>query len=201
MSIQSEIKRKPVDNFKVDTPFGWRTHPINKKKDFHNGIDISLPMGTPGYAIAKGKVLISEFHKSLGWYLVISHLGFLTVYTHLQKKGVASGKIVNPGDVVGYVGTSGSSTGPHLHFEIREGIYKSNAYFWNRGKDSNGQYPNSIDPSKFFSEEPIHIQIIRETQNSPEQWIEFIKKFESDPLGRYFPQFITNIRNKHEKQS
>lgn len=135
-----------LERSKVTSLFGQRTHPITKKADFHNGIDIVYPQGTKLHAVAKGKVLISQFHTALGWYLVIDHGGFLTVYAHMSKKGAAVGAEVNGGDTVGYLGTTGASTGPHLHFEIRDGKYGSNDTFWNRGATGLGKYPNAIDP-------------------------------------------------------
>lgn len=201
MSIQSEIKCNPVDHFKIDFPFGWREHPISRAKDFHNGIDIKLPLGSKCYAVASGKVLISQFHASLGWYIVIVHKGFLTLYAHLKLRGAPVGKKVEPGEIVGYVGSTGSSTGAHLHLEIREGEYKSNSYFWDRGKNKNGKYPNSIDPALILPNEPLYIRTIRETQNSPESWIKFIEEMNNHPTGKYLPQFIENITRIYVKRS
>ena len=199
MSIQNEIRSNPVDEFKIDCHFGWRIHPITKAKDFHNGIDIKLPLGTKCYAIADGKILISQFHVSLGWYLVIEHKAFLTVYAHLKERGMAVGKLVFAGDIVGCVGATGTATGAHLHFEIREGSYRSDSYFWNRGKDHNAQYPNAIDPEILLSDVPSYIKTIKATQKNPEKWLAFIDEFKTHPMGKYLPQMIDNIRNSYEK--
>ena len=192
MQIHEQIEHMPV---KLLSPshikglFGPRTHPIKQTPDFHNGIDIMLPLGTKTYAVAKGKCLISTYHAALGWYAVIEHANFLTVYAHLSKKGIAVNAKVNPGDVVGYVGSSGASTGPHLHFEIRTGPYGSNKTFWDRGPTKAGQYPNSIDPLQQLTtalqsaEEPSHIKIIKQSQSNPKAWIDFIEKHKNE-IGR-----------------
>lgn len=146
MMTITHLPIKDLDREKIKGLYGQRTHPITKRSDFHNGIDIVYPLGTKLHAIANGKVLISQFHTALGWYVVIEHAGFLTLYAHLNKKGAAVGAQLNGGDTIGYLGTTGASTGPHLHFEIREGRYGDNKVFWDRGPSGMGKYPNSIDP-------------------------------------------------------
>ncbi len=100
--------------------FGGRTHPVTGKPNNHTGIDIPAPSGTPIKAAKSGVVLTSTYNNSYGNYVVVSHSdGTSTLYAHMSRRGVSKGQTVSQGQVVGYVGTTGSSTGNHLHFEIR----------------------------------------------------------------------------------
>lgn len=100
--------------------FGSRANPFTGAADNHTGIDIPAPSGTPIKAAKSGVVLISEYHWSYGNYVVVSHAdGQSTLYAHMVQRGVSVGDTVVQGGVVGYVGTTGSSTGNHLHFEVR----------------------------------------------------------------------------------
>jgi len=107
----------------VTAKFGWRMHPILKRKEFHKGIDLKAKRKTPIRAPANGVVEFAGFHKSSGYgYLVIldHNYGFKTQYGHLDKKMVVkAGQFVKKGEIIGYTGSSGLSTGPHLHYEIR----------------------------------------------------------------------------------
>lgn len=92
----------------------------------YNGIDIAAPVGTPIYAAAAGTIVISRgngaWNGGYGNYVVISHKnGTQTLYAHMSRTAIASGATVDKGDVIGYVGSTGKSTGPHLHFEVRGG--------------------------------------------------------------------------------
>lgn len=103
--------------------FGWRTHPILKKREFHRGLDLRAKLKTPIIAPADGVVEYAGFHKDSGFgYLVIlnHNYGFKTNYAHLNKKMVVkSGEFIRKGQLIGYTGSSGLSTGPHLHYEVR----------------------------------------------------------------------------------
>ena len=103
--------------------FGWRTHPILKRKEFHRGLDLRAKMKTPVRAPADGVVEYAGYHKSSGFgnLVIIEHnYGFKTSYAHLSKKfPVKSGTFVKKGDIIAYTGNSGLSTGPHLHYEVR----------------------------------------------------------------------------------
>jgi len=104
--------------------FGYRVNPVTKKSDqFHSGIDIAAAMGTPVKAAAGGIVKISEFNKNgYGNLVVIEHEKDLsTYYGHLSKLMARAGQKVAKGDLIGNVGSTGWSTGPHLHFEVRKG--------------------------------------------------------------------------------
>lgn len=110
----------PIHYNRISDEFGYRVHPITKKYHLHSGIDLSAESGTPIYAPADGVVEYAQPKGQYGNYLHINHpYGFKTVYGHLQKFAVQSGDYVLKGDVVGYVGNTGRSTGPHLHYEIR----------------------------------------------------------------------------------
>ena len=100
--------------------FGSRIHPITKKANNHTGIDIPAPGGTAIYAAKSGVVITSVKKGSYGNYVVVSHSdGTSTLYAHMSKRAVSEGATVKQGQVIGYVGTTGSSTGNHLHFEVR----------------------------------------------------------------------------------
>ena len=102
--------------------YGWRQHPILKRREFHRGIDLRAKKMTPIIAPADGVVEYAGYHKSNGYgYLVIirHNYGFKTTYAHLSKKfPVKTGTFVKKGDIIAYTGNSGLSTGPHLHYEI-----------------------------------------------------------------------------------
>jgi murein DD-endopeptidase MepM/ murein hydrolase activator NlpD len=112
-----------IENNGLTAKFGWRTHPILKKREFHRGIDLRAKVGTPIYAPADGVVEFAGYHKSSGFgYLVIlnHNYGFKTNFAHLDKKMVVkTGEFVKKGQLIGYTGNSGLSTGPHLHYEVR----------------------------------------------------------------------------------
>ncbi len=103
--------------------FGWRIHPILKRKEFHRGLDLRAKRMTPVRAPADGVVEYAGYHKSSGFgnLVIIEHnYGFKTSYGHLSKKfPVKSGDFVKKGDIIAYTGNSGMSTGPHLHYEVR----------------------------------------------------------------------------------
>lgn len=106
----------------VTSEFGVRNHPISDELRFHAGIDIAADAGTPIYAAFSGTVIVADYDEWNGNYMKIQHDGdIITVYCHCQKLNVKKGDIVEAGDVIGYVGSTGSSTGPHLHFEFRVG--------------------------------------------------------------------------------
>lgn len=100
--------------------FGGRTHPVTGRPNNHTGIDIPAPGGTKILAAKSGVVTTSTYNSSYGNYVVVSHSdGTSTLYAHMRQRAVSKGQTVSQGQVVGYVGTTGSSTGNHLHFEIR----------------------------------------------------------------------------------
>jgi murein DD-endopeptidase MepM/ murein hydrolase activator NlpD len=107
-------------NGRVSSPFGYRTHPILGVRRLHTGIDINGSTGTPISAAADGKVILSQTYGGYGRAVVIDHGGGMaTLYAHQSSIAVSVGEVVTRGEVIGYVGCTGSCTGPHLHFEVR----------------------------------------------------------------------------------
>ena len=110
----------PVAYPELSSHFGRRKHPIIKVERNHSGIDLAAPIGAPIRAIAKGIVIFADPLGGYGNFVVIKHKNGLTShYGHCEKLRVKTGKWVNAGEVIATVGSSGMSTGPHLHFEIR----------------------------------------------------------------------------------
>ncbi|MBN1501159.1 MAG: M23 family metallopeptidase [Spirochaetes bacterium] len=106
---------------KITSSFGMRKHPILKKQKFHNGIDIGLNIGTEVRAAASGKVIFTGVKEGYGNLIVIEHKdNYITVYAHLSEMNVKKDEQINAGEVIGLSGSSGTVTGPHLHFEIRK---------------------------------------------------------------------------------
>ena len=121
VSIPSRV---PLDGFHMSSDFGMRTHPVLGGYRMHKGIDLRSPVGSPVYAPADGIVGRADWFGSYGLYIQIEHGGALeTRYGHLSRLNVAAGQMVHKGDLIGFVGTTGRSTGPHLHYEVRvEGV-------------------------------------------------------------------------------
>jgi len=116
----SPIKTK--DFVKVSSPYGWRQHPIKKQMLFHEGIDISANIGTEVYSTAQGRVVKVMYSKyGYGNRIVIKHAyGFETLYAHLSIIKVKKGQWIKKNQLIGNVGDTGRSTGPHLHYEIHK---------------------------------------------------------------------------------
>lgn len=105
--------------------FGWRIHPIYKTPEFHTGIDIAAPEGTPIYATGDGVVETADNHaQGYGNHVVINHgFGYETLYAHMSRMAVSVGEKVKRGQIIGYVGCTGLCTGDHVHYEvIKDGI-------------------------------------------------------------------------------
>jgi murein DD-endopeptidase MepM/ murein hydrolase activator NlpD len=110
----------PVQGFRLTSAFGNREHPILGGVRMHEGVDLAVPTGTPIYAPADGLVEMAQRFGSYGNFIKILHGGEMeTRYGHLSAYNVTAGEYVHKGDVIGYVGSTGRSTGPHLHYEVR----------------------------------------------------------------------------------
>lgn len=109
----------PLSSYTVTCAYGWRIHPIWGDRRFHSGVDLAANQGTPIYAIAAGTVTTATYGEANGYYVSISHgNGYGSLYAHMTNYVVSVGDYVSQGQVIGYVGSTGWSTGPHLHFEI-----------------------------------------------------------------------------------
>ena len=110
----------PVSGYKLTSPFGMRKHPVLGVVRMHNGVDMACAQGTPIYAARAGKVTRTAYQAGgAGNYVSINHLdGFSSVYMHMTHYVVSAGQTVSQGQLIGYVGNTGLSTGPHLHFGI-----------------------------------------------------------------------------------
>ena len=111
---------KPLKSYTITSAFGMRVHPVLGYERMHEGVDMSAPKGTPIYAAKSGKVTTASYQSGgAGNYVVINHGdGFTSIYMHMTNYIVSKGQYVNAGQVIGYVGSTGISTGNHLHFGI-----------------------------------------------------------------------------------
>lgn len=104
----------------VSSAFGWRIHPISGSEKFHNGVDIALSTGTEVGSCSKGTVILSYYSESAGNYIVVEdESGYRCHYMHLDARYVSEGEKVNYGQIIGTVGNTGNSTGPHLHLGVQ----------------------------------------------------------------------------------
>ena len=119
--------RTPVEGARITSGFGMRFHPLLAYSRMHQGVDFGAPMGAPILAAANGTVAFAGRHGGHGNYVMLNHNKDLsTAYAHLSRFAVRPGQKVRQGQVIGYVGSTGISTGPHLHYEV-----------WLRGRATN----------------------------------------------------------------
>ncbi len=124
----------PINYTMVSSPFGYRVHPIYNTQRLHAGIDLAAPRGTPIVAARSGVVTVASYEAGgAGYYVNIDHMdGFVTRYMHMTNFIVSPGQNVTAGQVIGYCGSTGASTGPHLHFGIYvNGVPKNPANYIN----------------------------------------------------------------------
>jgi murein DD-endopeptidase MepM/ murein hydrolase activator NlpD len=146
---------QPVSNKdlnRIASGFGYRMHPIYKTSMMHEGLDFTAPVGTAIYSTGNGTVeKVEAFGRGYGNNVVINHgFGYKTLYAHMSKFGVRQGQRINRGDIIGYVGNTGSSTGPHLHYEV-----------WKNG--------NKIDPINFFFNDLTPEQYVKVVELASQQ--------------------------------
>lgn len=112
---------------RISDDYGNRTHPILGTQQFHNGVDMAAPSGSPILAAYDGEVVAADYSASMGNYIMINHGdGIITIYMHASSLSVSKGQTVVRGEEIGKVGSTGRSTGPHLHFSVRkDGNYVS----------------------------------------------------------------------------
>lgn len=132
----------PLEKGKVTSGYGFRTSPIVKKAEFHNALDIAATENTPIRAAADGVVIKSDVNKSLGNYIVIDHSnGFTTTYGHCSRLIAKEGMRIREGEIIARVGSTGDSTGPHVHFAAKKDElyfdpnYLFNKTYWMQGED------------------------------------------------------------------
>lgn len=131
LRIQKDIYLATPKGFPVEgnitSPYGKRENPLSGNAQFHSGVDISASPGTPIWATADGVVSHSGWTQHSGYLVVLEHgCGFSTIYAHNKKNAVKVGQTVKRGEVIAYVGSTGKSTGPHVHYEV-----------WEKGKNVN----------------------------------------------------------------
>lgn len=102
----------------LTSDFGWRRDPFSWRRDFHAGVDIAAPYGAPVVAAAAGRVVFTGWEGALGLVVVVDHGDYVTRYGHLSRVAVQPGQQVDKGQLIAYVGSTGRSTGPHLHYEV-----------------------------------------------------------------------------------
>ena len=120
-SIPAIIPISTKDLTRIASGFGLRIHPVYKISKFHSGMDFTAPLGTEVYASGDGIVeSVLSSKRGMGNYIIINHgFGYTSLYAHLESFNVKEGRKVRRGDIIGYVGNTGMSVAPHLHYEIK----------------------------------------------------------------------------------
>ena len=119
-SAKKALMKTPIDGARLSSGFGKRRHPVLGYTKMHKGLDFAAPRGTPIYAAGNGRVEYAGRKGAYGKFVLIHHNSdFSTAYAHMSRIATGTGRRVKQGEIIGYVGTTGRSTGPHLHYEIR----------------------------------------------------------------------------------
>ncbi|MBE1277385.1 M23 family metallopeptidase [Enterovibrio baiacu] len=153
---------QPIESYRRSSGYGSRTHPVTGNKKFHLGLDLTADIGTPVYAPADGVVEYKRPSRKKGYgnMLKIDHaFGFMTLYAHLDKFNVNTGNFVKKGDLIGWSGNTGLSTGPHLHYEVR---------FLGR----------ALDPRRFIAWTPDNFESLFEEEKKV-NWASLVKIMEN----------------------
>ena len=117
--VSGEGWARPCSWRKLTSPYGYRIHPTTGQYKFHNGVDLANDQGTPIYAARSGRVTVATYGGTYGNYVTINHGdGYSSLYAHMTRYVVHKGDTVKKGQLIGYMGSTGRSTGPHLHFSI-----------------------------------------------------------------------------------
>ncbi len=163
----------PIVYSGITSKYGYRIHPVHRRKEFHNGTDLKAKMFTPVYATADGMVEWSGFHKKSGYgnLVILQHsYGFKSTFGHLKKVVVKSKQFVKKGELIAYTGNSGLSSGPHLHYEIRYFYQTVNPYWFIKWTNQN--YTEIFQKSKKIPWKSIvkateHIKVPNPTKTVP----------------------------------
>lgn len=117
LPLQWPVKGK----YRISSHYGYRNHPLSGTKKFHSGVDIAVELATPVYAAGSGNVIYAGRKGGYGRCIIIQHqFGFISIYGHLSAYYTTAGREIKQGQAIGFVGSTGQSTGNHLHFEIRK---------------------------------------------------------------------------------
>lgn len=136
--------RNPLNAGYMSSGYGMRVHPVLGRRARHKGIDLAAPTGTPVYATADGEVTRADRSRTYGLVIYLEHGADLqTRYAHLSRMVVADGQAVKKGDLIGYVGSTGRSTGPHLHYEVRVDGVAVNPIPYMKGSEQSA--PTSVE--------------------------------------------------------
>ncbi|GIV41267.1 MAG: peptidase M23 [Vicingaceae bacterium] len=138
-----------LDLTRIASGFGYRIDPIYKTTKFHAGIDFTAPTGTPIYATGDGKVITAGNEgNGYGLHVVLDHgYGYTSLYGHMSKLAVKVGQKVKRGEIIGYVGNTGKSVGPHLHYEVRKNDQPLNPVYYFYNDLTPEEYKKIIDVS------------------------------------------------------
>ena len=140
---------QPISNqdlTRMASGFGWRSDPFNKVRKKHWGMDFTAPRGTPIYATGNGRILRADQRATgFGKHIRIDHgFGYVTIYAHLSQYNVRRGEKVKRGDIIGYVGSTGRSQAPHLHYEVWKDKKKINQINFYTGTLSPAEFENLL---------------------------------------------------------
>lgn len=118
---QLPLSRPLKAKYSISSPYGYRIHPISGQKKYHSGVDLAVDFATPVYAAGSGTVKFAGINGGYGRCVIVQHpFGFTSIYAHLSCYYTTKGEFVRQGQPIGFVGSTGKSTGNHLHFEIRK---------------------------------------------------------------------------------
>jgi murein DD-endopeptidase MepM/ murein hydrolase activator NlpD len=174
-SAKKFLMKTPINGARLSSGFGNRRHPILGYTKLHKGTDFAAPTGTPIYAAGNGKLVIYGRNGTYGNFAKIEHAnGYQTAYAHMSRfaKGVSKGSFVKQGQVIGYVGTTGQSTGPHLHYEVYIGGKPVNAMKLKlpTGRKLSGEQLG------LFQAEKARIEAMREQELNQQQMVASAEK-------------------------
>ena len=146
-----KIEHLPLDSIRVNSPYGMRDTTVEGTNYWwHNGVDVYATLNTPVYAAANGTVMAARNNEGgYGYYAAVDHGNYGSLYAHLSSLSVFEGSEIAAGELIGYSGNSGATTGPHLHFEIRIGAYND---FWDRAACDSTVFMRTADPMIFIEE-------------------------------------------------